>query len=242
MESVILAAGRGQRMEGVAKPFYKPLLEINGIPLLVYAAEYASAAGALRVTVVVSPHNIGDVEKVLKPYIPWVRIVVQEDPLGPGHAALVGLDQVTEDKTMLLMSDNIMDSAAVVSMATRCAIENKDAVGIRVVNPDQARRFTRVRCQDDGVLTYVEGGEIGEKDFWPGLGGSEKVKVWCGPLVFNSAKCRDVLRAEFALLDAQNSELKIGPYLNKIIGEDPILVDVQSMDVGIPSVYSELTK
>jgi hypothetical protein len=92
------------------------------------------------------------------------------------------------------------------------------------------------------VLTYVEGSEIDEKDLWPGLGDRENVKVWCGPLVFNSAKCRDILRAEFALLDAQNSELKIGPYLNQIIGEDPILADVQSMDVGIPSVYSELTK
>lgn len=242
MESVILAAGRGQRMEGVARPFYKPLLEINGIPLLVYAVEYASAAGALRVTVVVSPHNIDDVEKVLEPYIPWVRIIVQEEPLGPGHAALIGLDQVTEAKTMLLMSDNIMDSASVVLMATKCAVENKDAVGIRIVNPVQARRFTRVRCQDGGAFTYVEGTEIDEKDFWPGLDQRENVKVWCGPLIFDSAKCREVLRNEFALLETPEGELKIGPYLNKIIGEDAVLMDVQSMDVGIPSAYSELAK
>ena len=53
MEAVILAAGRGQRMEGLARPFYKPLLEVNGMSLVAYAVEYASASGAQRVTVVV---------------------------------------------------------------------------------------------------------------------------------------------------------------------------------------------
>jgi GTP:adenosylcobinamide-phosphate guanylyltransferase len=41
-------------MEGLAKPFYKPLLEINGMPLVAYAVEYASASGVERVRVGVS--------------------------------------------------------------------------------------------------------------------------------------------------------------------------------------------
>lgn len=238
LESVILAAGRGQRMSDIAKPFYKPLLEINGIPLLVHAVEYASAAGSNRVTVVVSPHNVDDVEQVLSAYMPWVQLAIQEEPLGPGYAALIGLSEVVDKQTMLLMSDNIMDSGIVASMATRCMVDDQDAIGIRTVSRSQASRFTRVRQKSTYVYEYVEGTDVLDRDVWPGT--EDKVKVWCGPLIFKTENAVDALNAASRAADLQNGELKIGPHLNNILRDAPILVDVHAMDVGIPSEYQQV--
>jgi bifunctional N-acetylglucosamine-1-phosphate-uridyltransferase/glucosamine-1-phosphate-acetyltransferase GlmU-like protein len=238
VESVILAAGRGQRMEGVAKPFFKPLLEINGMPLIAYAAEYASAAGASSVTVVASSNNVDDIQRALTNYASWVSVVVQPAPNGPGDAALIGLHNATDSSIMLLMSDNIMNSAAVSQMATKAMIEDRDAVGVLHVPIEKASRFTRIQTASHGVHHFVEGSKIEPADeSLPGMS-----TVWCGPIIFNREKATQVLQREKDKNSANTGELKIGPYLSEIIRKNALLTDVGAMDVGIPSVYTEQLK
>ena len=236
MEAVILAAGRGQRMEGLAKPFFKPLLELNGIPLLAYAVEYASASGATSCCVVVSPHNKDEVSKVLSSYSQWIRIVVQEEPLGPGHATLLALKEVKSDTTMLLMSDNIMDQDTVVRMALDSAMTGDNAIGVRTVSMQQAHRFTRIRSNGNESYDYVEGPSVTLDDAWQG---STEVKVWCGPVIFNTNKALQVFSEASKSSESANGELKIGPYLSQILSGRTMLVDVEAIDVGIPSAYAE---
>jgi choline kinase len=235
MESVILAAGKGQRMEGFAKPFFKPLLEINGIPLITYAAEYASSAGATRVTVVASESNADDIKKSLKMYASWVDVVIQNEPRGPGNATLIGLGNTDCKSIMLLMSDNLMNADAVSQMATAAMINDADAVGIARVPLERADRFTRVREWEDGTYTYVEGVPVSAED--ESTNGA--AVVWCGPLIFERATAIDVLNNAQASVNTDTSEFKIGPYLNKIMRLNTLLADVGAMDVGIPAAYIE---
>lgn len=234
MEAVILAAGRGQRMEGLAKPFYKPLLEINGMPLVAYAVEYASASGVERVTVVASSANYNDISEALSSYSKWVRLVVQEEPAGPGHATMIGLSDAVHDQTMLLMSDNVMDQDIVVDMAFNSRVNQTDAIGVRTVTLEQASRFTRIQHahSDNENYKFVEGTAVGIDDIW--IDGN--VKVWCGPVVFQTSRAFDVLSNEWANRK-ESSEMKIGPYLNTIMRWPTHLYDVKAFDVGIPSAY-----
>jgi len=236
LEAVILAAGRGQRMEGLAKPFFKPLLELNGIPLLKYAIQYADAAQVDHVTIVVSPSNADDIEQITAEYGPWVSTIVQEHPFGPGHAAMLGIEQVLSKKTMLLMSDNIMNTDTIVEMADTVRRTDCDAVGIRYVELDKAARFTRVRLRPSGLYSYVEGVEINQEDVWPL---TRESVVWCGPLVFDTEVASSVLSRAFLNSHITNdgAEIKIGPHLDQIMSVDTSLFDVEAFDVGIPSVY-----
>jgi bifunctional N-acetylglucosamine-1-phosphate-uridyltransferase/glucosamine-1-phosphate-acetyltransferase GlmU-like protein len=236
MEAVILAAGRGQRMAGISKPFYKPLLEINGLSLLAHSANYAAAAGVRKAIVVASPQNAEDIAAALENCSIETSIVIQHDPHGPGHAALVGLSSIKSDRTLLLLSDNIMDETAVVSMIARCREEDANAVAVCDVNTAQASRFTRVRSAENGAYTYEETTPITDKDLWQN--DSDIVKVWCGPLVFDTVRAIDVL----GNADDTNGELKIGPHLTKIMRTPTLLVDVKAMDVGIPSAYESMTQ
>jgi bifunctional N-acetylglucosamine-1-phosphate-uridyltransferase/glucosamine-1-phosphate-acetyltransferase GlmU-like protein len=238
MESVILAAGRGQRMEGIAKPFFKPLLEINGIPLITYAAEYASSAGATRVTVVASDANADDIKKALKMYASWVDVVIQSEPRGPGNATLIGLNNTDCASVMLLMSDNIMNTATVSQMATAAMINDTDAVGTAQVRLARADRFTRVRISADGHHSYVEGIPLSIED----ESSKDTATVWCGPLIFNRGTAVTVLTSAQDAANGEAGEFKIGPYLNKIMRPGALLMDVNAMDVGIPAAYTEQLK
>jgi bifunctional N-acetylglucosamine-1-phosphate-uridyltransferase/glucosamine-1-phosphate-acetyltransferase GlmU-like protein len=222
-------------MEGITKPFYKPMLEINGIPLLRYAVEYASSAGCEKAVVVVSPHNVDYVHSTLEQYSRWVELATQDEPLGPGHAALIGMSRVESQKTMLLMSDNIMDGSIVADMATNAAITGVNAVGVRRVPLSEAARFTRVRRGARSRYMYVEGVEVGDDDLWPDYG---MATVWCGPLIYDTATAVRVLSRELSRSDG-SSELKLGPYLTEILCGPTVLVDVHAMDVGIPAVYEQ---
>lgn len=234
MEAVILAAGRGQRMEGLARPFYKPLLEVNGMSLVAYAVEYASASGAQRVTVVVSSANRNDIAAALSSYSTWVQFVVQDAPAGPGHAAMVGLQNANDDQTMLLMSDNVMDQDTVASMALDSQMKNSDAIGVQTVPLSQSGRFTRIQRRRgfDGQYIFVEGGSVGEDDVWSG----QHAKVWCGPVIFQTGRALKVLSDEWSN-HSQSCEMKIGPHLNAILRHPVYLYDVKAFDVGIPTAY-----
>lgn len=236
LEAVVLAAGRGQRMKGISKPFFKPLLEINGIPLIAYAVDYALTAGATRVVVVVSPKNKDAMAETLARYGDLVSVAVQPKPLGPGHATLIGLYSVTDDTTMLLMSDNLMDADKVKEMTVECTTSGSSGIGIRVVSLEQASRFTRVRSNDSDAYAYVEGTQVTHEDIWPG---TDKAHVWCGPLIFQTASARSALENALNSGSGKNEELKIGPYLSQILGPQVVVADVNAMDVGIPSAYLE---
>lgn len=245
MDAVILAAGRGQRMLGYSMPFFKPLLEVNGITLLAYAAEYAAAAGAEKAVVVVSPHNIDRVKKVLLPYSSWIEIVVQEEPCGPGHAALLGLKSLgsTAERSMLLMSDNIMDIDKVVNMAISVEIHDVDAIGVRSVPVSQATRFTRVRqlarggSLDQPAYEFVEGVPFEESDIDASDPNRVVSKVWCGPVIFKTPAAVSVLSAEWERRGDATTELKIGPHLDAILTWPVHLHDVNAMDVGVPADF-----
>jgi bifunctional N-acetylglucosamine-1-phosphate-uridyltransferase/glucosamine-1-phosphate-acetyltransferase GlmU-like protein len=228
MDAVILAAGRGQRLAGHATPFFKPLLEINGKPLIVHAVEYAHIAGAQKVVIVVSPQNRRMMESLFHTF-DFIELVDQETPQGPGHALLVGLTRVTSKRAIALMSDNILtpDQVELFGMA---AI--RDLVGVTSVDEGQAARFTRLVRLANGTYEFREGGGVAPDEAGPnGL-----VTVWCGPLAFDAARMRAALASH---LGESDGELKIGPYLGEAM-RSPSAFPITSMDVGVPDAYKEV--
>ena len=236
MDAVILAAGKGQRMLGYTVPFFKPLLEVNGITLLAYAVEYAAAAGAEKTVVVVSPRNVEPVERVLAGYSSWVKLVTQDEPRGPGHATLVGIRGLgVSSRAMLLMSDNIMDQTRVIEMSVTAEVDQANAVGVRTVPAAQATRFTRIRRgATDGRYTFVEGTELEADDLDPATG---KATVWCGPVILDTPRALAILEREWSARERDERELKIGPYLTEILRAPTRLHDVGAMDVGVPAAF-----
>jgi bifunctional N-acetylglucosamine-1-phosphate-uridyltransferase/glucosamine-1-phosphate-acetyltransferase GlmU-like protein len=230
MDAVILAAGRGTRLSGHATPFFKPMLQVNGKPLVLHAAEYANVMGAEKIVVVVSPANREAMENIFRNFS-FVTLVDQDEPLGPGHALLIGLTKVTSGRAAVLMSDNIMLHESLELLAP---LVRHDVVGTMDVEPELASRFTRVVQKKAGPTEFREGTPVQPDE----INSEGMVKVWCGPLVFQTNLMRAALVKDLENATIEH-ELKIGPYLGAAMNR-PILFNIKSMDVGMPDSFMEV--
>lgn len=221
MDAVILAGGRGSRMFDLVPEYHKPLLQVDGIPLVCRAVDLAHAAGVSIPVVVVAPQNAEAIENALGDR--QAALIVQRRPRGPGHALALGLSVHTRpkpsDRVLLLLADNVStkdDVAAVAAYQT--------AVGIRCIPRTEAHRFTRY---ENGMwLEKIMLNDTDNDDV-------PDVTCWIGPVVGDRERMTEAVhRARLDSL-AEGSETLIGPYLGAFMRpEQHNFVEVSSRDVG----------
>lgn len=113
--AVIPAAGRGTRMRPATRVVPKALLTVIDRPAIQYAVEEAVRAGAREAILVVDldaghlvqRHFMGG-EKIEGLEDIKVRPVVQEEPLGLGHAVLEARDMVGDRPFFCVLADDIV--------------------------------------------------------------------------------------------------------------------------------------
>lgn len=113
--AVIPAAGRGTRMRPASRVVPKALITVVDRPAIQYAVEEAARAGAKEAIIVVdldAGHLIAQ-HFSLGGSLPGledirVRPVVQEEPLGLGHAVYEAAEMVDDRPFFCLLSDNIV--------------------------------------------------------------------------------------------------------------------------------------
>lgn len=113
--AVIPAAGRGTRMRPATRVVPKALITVVDRPAIQYPVEEAARAGAKEAIVVVdldTGHLVAQHFSLDGP-LPGleavrVRPVVQEEPLGLGHAVYEAAEMVDDRSFFCLLSDNIV--------------------------------------------------------------------------------------------------------------------------------------
>jgi bifunctional UDP-N-acetylglucosamine pyrophosphorylase/glucosamine-1-phosphate N-acetyltransferase len=102
--AIILAAGQGKRMKSALPKVLHPLA---GLPMIHYVVEAAMGAGAREVVVVVGHGREPVVAYLEATFGDRVRVAIQEEQLGTGHAARCALPQLPPEArgTFLLYGD-----------------------------------------------------------------------------------------------------------------------------------------
>jgi NDP-sugar pyrophosphorylase family protein len=145
MDAIILAAGLGTRLRPHTLNTPKPLLPVQGRPILDWTL------GALpkqveRILVVV--HYLGEqVEAYLqkqKHFTHW-RVVRQETPRGTGDAVLACRAQIHSDRFMVLNGDDLFAADDLAKLAECSA-------GVLCHPVDEPRRFGIAFRKEDGTL------------------------------------------------------------------------------------------
>lgn len=153
-KAVIPAAGLGTRFLPVTRSVPKELLPILDRPMLQYVVEEASEAGITDVIVVTSPgkEEIADyfrarpdlearladdaqlLEKVRSGAdLADVSFVIQEEPLGLGHAVLTAREEVGDEPFAVILPDDIVDhSPGVLSQMMAAVAGEEDAAAVAV--------------------------------------------------------------------------------------------------------------
>ena len=144
MDAVILAAGKGTRLRPHTLTCPKPLLPVQGRPILDWIV------GALppvdRLVVVVN-YLAGQIEEYLErqPHVRRWTVVRQSEPRGTGDALMACKDHVTAERVMVLNGDDLIGRA---DLATLAAVER----GILVHPVDTPESFGIVTRYPDGTL------------------------------------------------------------------------------------------
>jgi len=180
--AIILAAGRGERLNGIAAPFMKPALLVNGQPLIVQQVRNALEV-TQSITLVLAPENarsmIDLVEHAL-PELEWdfVQIVVQPRPRSVVDALKRGLMMYGSD-TIVLMGDNVVPPLTV-----RHMMDDYMALGLR---PELLVCTRQMPWQDAERFTYRSAGVWFEKEAAGAVDATEDAaEVWVGPLFIRS--------------------------------------------------------
>lgn len=134
--AVIPAAGRGTRMRPATRVVPKALLTVVDRPAIQYAVEEAARAGAKEAVVIVD-FDVGHLVAQhfsLEGPLPGLeevdlRPIVQEEPLGLGHAVNEAADVVGDRPFFCLLADNIVRPGADV-LASLAAGSNEGSVSV----------------------------------------------------------------------------------------------------------------
>jgi glucose-1-phosphate thymidylyltransferase len=148
--AVIPVAGAGTRLRPHTDTTPKPLLEVAGKPILGHILDRVIEASPEKIVLVVGPGSHGERIREYAARRADVRIecVLQEEPLGLGHAVLQARAAVGEAPILIVLGDTIV----VAPLAELTA--GGSALGVREV--EDPRRFGVATIRDGRIAALVE--------------------------------------------------------------------------------------
>ena len=110
MKALILAGGRGKRMEGVSQEINKCMLKIKGKPLIEYSLSCAAASEKIEDIVIVVGYRAEDIISRYPDSYKGKNIhyVAQDNQQGLVHAISSAQEAVGKDDFMLMLGDELM--------------------------------------------------------------------------------------------------------------------------------------
>ncbi len=218
MDAVILAGGRGSRLRGVVAEYHKPLLVVNGRPLLLGVYRAATEVVDGRIIIVTAPSNVQPIVELLDTADAFTsdrtRVIVQPNPTGPGDGLRLGLEVADHEETLVLCADNVMTTEDVQAVADGGALPT---IGVKVTE-DQTMAIRLARISESFEVIEGRSG---------GVWSDGRYRCWLGPLLVPTSRMYEVLTE--AKVSASD-ELKIASHLNQLGSAE--LVRVNCHDVG----------
>jgi NDP-sugar pyrophosphorylase family protein len=146
VEAVVKAAGEGRRLRPLTERYAKPVLPIDGRPVVVTLLHELRAAAIDRITVVTG-HHAEQVEELCAPFD--VRFVRQSEPLGSADAVRRGLDGLP---ALVLGADTVFSPGDVARFA---ATPGHAIAGRREPPPSPPQRFA-LRLDGEHVVRVLD--------------------------------------------------------------------------------------
>lgn len=155
MEAIILAGGKGTRLQSVVSDVPKPMAPVNGKPFLEYVMSHLADSGMNRVILSVGYKHQCIMEYFKHEYCDMeIEYVVEEKPLGTGGAIKLALGKSNEDRVFILNGDTFFD---VNYFKMRAFSEYaKSPLVMAVKEMENFDRYGSMDIQDGHVVAFKE--------------------------------------------------------------------------------------
>jgi glucose-1-phosphate thymidylyltransferase len=229
MKAVVLAAGKGTRLQPLTDDKPKVMVEVDGKPLLTHCFEQLLALGADELIVVVGYQKHDIIEHYDDEFegVP-ITYTHQREQKGLAHALLTAEDHI-EDDFMLMLGDNIF-RANLEDVVKRQRESRTDAAFLVEEVPwEEASRYGVCDTNDYGEIV-----EVVEKPDDPPSNLVMTGFYTFSPAIFHAAKLvQPSDRGEYEISDAIDLLLQSGRTI------DAIRLDGWRIDVGYPEDRDE---
>lgn len=238
---IILAGGRGMRLSSIAPPYFKTLLEIDGLPVVGHAAR-AVAIHVDEIVVVTGTANLlqvtAAVSRCSNPMPKPVTPVLQKEPLGVAHAIKVALENIRGDHPLVVVcGDNIVESKDVKKVLDY--VQGLEFPGVKMAWT--YKEFDRITAKRFAVWSPLSPGHpdnVGRLIEKPGNppGGI----CWCGPIAFRSS--REVMKRIGGLSPSSRGEYEVTDLLNTyLMNGESMRIPLEGIwfDIGTPEALEE---
>jgi len=214
MDLIVLAAGRNERLKGVVPAFLKPLLVVDGQPLIARIVDdftrARNAMGHGDVIIVASPSNVDLLTQVLTP---GCLFIIQPEPTGIVDALRLGLRVTTMDHAAMVCADNLIEPSAWLEPPFHSVpLDERLYVHGRSLPASAAARMTYFSKRHDAWIEKVT-----PRD-------EDPVFCWLGPIAFKVDEMREILHHK-------TETQQLGPLFNYYQYE-VVRVESQSRDLG----------
>ena len=205
MQAVVLAAGKGERLEPFTHTKPKPLIPILDKPMIEYIIDNLKAIGINELIMVVSylkekiMEYLGDGSK----YGISVQYVIQNKPLGTGHALKV-VKEYVKPPFILYYGDIIVDHTYLMKLLS---LKNKGQLILTAVETEKPWDYGVLKVKDNHVLDIIEKPEKGKE---PSNLINAGIYLVDEPLMKYVDKVQLSPRGEYELTDAVKMVIKEG--------------------------------
>lgn len=149
MDAIILAAGKGTRMRPLTNDTPKPLLIVQGRPILEWSL--LSLAPLVERVIVVAKYLKPQIEAYMAEQTIISDYVIAEqlpEPLGTGHAVQVCQEHLTSDDFFVLNGDDLFDGNALAKM-------RDEPSAILAVKRDDPTAYAAIIQNEDGYVARL---------------------------------------------------------------------------------------
>jgi NDP-sugar pyrophosphorylase family protein len=162
MQAIVLAAGEGVRLRPYTQLIPKPLMTINGIPLLTFHIDKLNSLGIPNEKIiVVASHLKKEVIGFLNRFHKGVKVVEQGEKKGTAAAVSYAKHLINENEIVIVYGDTIFEDDL------KDFIKEENAIGVYEV--EDVSRFGKI-IEENGFLKEIrEKSEVGRGFIFAGL-------------------------------------------------------------------------
>lgn len=151
VKCIILAAGKGKRLQSEKYQLPKALRELNGKPILSYVLDNISFIDSRDIIIVIGFMGEMVIEKIGKNY----HYVWQKEQLGTGHAVMMARQYFDDELNLILMGDMPFIKSSTIKNFIDFHIKNKNDLSILTVMGNETSSFGRIVRNKNGLLEKI---------------------------------------------------------------------------------------